>query len=90
MSQQPTDENKAIALKYDMAQDLAPRIAATGRGKIAEQMIAIAKEHGITIHKDKDLAEVLSALEIDAIIPLEAYTAVAEILSYIYKKNASL
>lgn len=81
---------KAVALTYDTEKDSAPRITATGRGKIAEQIIAIAKEHGITIHKDKDLVEVLSVLEIDAIIPLEAYAAVAEILAYVYKKNASM
>lgn len=82
-------KKSAVALEYDHAQDPAPRIVASGKGPIAEQIIAIAKEHGITIHEDAELAQILSVLEVDSLIPLEAYTAVAEILAYIYKKNAA-
>lgn len=80
---------KAIALTYDAKTDTAPVVSAKGSGYIAEQIIALAKEHDVEIHKDHDLVEILSALEVDSIIPIEAYTAVAEILSYIYKKNAA-
>jgi len=77
----------AIALKYDGDANSAPRIAATGRGLIAEQIIALAKEHGIDVHEDADLAEMLSVLDVDAFIPVEAFAAVAEILSYVYRKS---
>jgi flagellar biosynthesis protein len=40
------------------------------------------------VREDADLVEVLEKLDIDAIIPLDAYAAVAEILSYVYKTNA--
>lgn len=80
--------SKAIALKYDQKNDPAPRIAASGEGYIAEQIIAIAEEHGIPVKKDANLTEILSVLEVDSFIPLEAYNAVAEILSYIYRVNA--
>ncbi len=82
------EERIAVALDYDIKQDDAPKVIAKGKGDIAEQIIAIAKEHGITIKEDADLAEILSVLELDSYIPLEAYAAVAEILSYIYKANA--
>ena len=84
----PYDKDKlAVALKYDRGAREAPHLAAKGRGFIAEQIIELAKEHNIEIRSDADLAILLSKLEIDAPIPLEAYNAVAEILSYVYKAN---
>jgi flagellar biosynthesis protein len=85
------DEPKiAIALKYDRDNDDAPRVVATGKEKIAENIIALAKQHGIEIHEDKDLATILSKIELDTLIPFEAYATVAEILSFIYRKNAEV
>ncbi len=78
----------AIALQYDRAADSAPRVAAKGSGYIAEQILKLAEESDIPVHSDAELAEILSVLELDSYIPLEAYMAVAEILSYIYQKQA--
>lgn len=79
----------AIALKYDRnADQQAPRVVATGKERIAEQIIALAKEHDVEIRQDKPLADILSKLDIDSLIPFEAYASVAEILSYVYRKNA--
>lgn len=80
----------AVALAYELSKDPAPRVAAKGRGLIAEQIIKLAKEHGVEIREDADLATLLSKLEVDMPIPLEAYTAVAEILSYVYRANDKL
>lgn len=77
----------AVALKYDGEAHSAPKVAASGRGLIAEQIIALAREHGIEVHEDADLAELLSVLDVDSFIPVEAFAAVAEILSYVYRKN---
>jgi flagellar biosynthesis protein len=44
------DENKptiAVALKYERDKQDAPRVVATGRDKMAEQILAVAREHGI-------------------------------------------
>jgi flagellar biosynthesis protein len=60
-------------------------VVASGEGFIAEQIVRIALDNGITVHKDSDLVEILSKLDIDALIPVEAFAAVAEILSYIYR-----
>lgn len=82
------DKDKlAVALEYRKGKDAAPRLSAKGKGHIAEQIIAIARQHGIEIRQDSDLAVMLGKLEIDAPIPLEAYAAVAEILAYVYKAN---
>ena len=77
----------AIALKHDLISNSVPRVTATGRGKLAEQMLAIAFAHGIKVREDKDLAEILAALEVDWEIPVEVFAAVAEILSYVYRAN---
>lgn len=84
----PFDRNKlAVALAYARGEDKAPKVAAKGKGHMAETIIALAKEHHIEIRQDSDLASLLSKLEVDALIPLEAYAAVAEILAYVYKAN---
>jgi len=77
----------AVALKYEMEKDRAPRVVAKGQGTIAGQILKVAQEQGITIREDAPLVEILSKIDIDALIPLEAYTAVAEILNYVYKVN---
>jgi len=85
---EPFDQGKiAVALGYDRKTDRAPRVTAKGKGYIAEQIIALAEAHGIEIREDSNLVSILSQLDIDTPIPLEAYAAVAEILSYVYKAN---
>ena len=82
------DKNKlAVALTYELERDDAPRVAAKGKGMVAEKIIELARKHNITVREDADLALMLSKLDLDTPIPLEAYAAVAEILSYIYKAN---
>lgn len=81
------DKKIAVALEYDHGVSDAPKIVATGKDELAERIIAIAKESGIEIRKDQELAEILSVLEVDSLIPLETYSTVAEILSFIYRKN---
>jgi flagellar biosynthesis protein len=44
----------------------------------------------VKVREDADLVEVLSKLEVDSPIPVEAFAAVAEILTYVYQANASL
>lgn len=82
------DTKKAVALRYDRARDDAPKVTATGKGRVAENIIEIAKEHGIPVKDDPDLVEVLSSLEIDQEIPPEIYVAVAELLAFVYSANS--
>ena len=78
---------RAVALRYDQSRDSAPKVVAKGRGLIAQEIIALAKEHQVQVHEDADLAAVLSSLELAAEIPPELYQAVAEILSFVYRLN---
>ena len=77
----------AIALGYDQETDSAPRVVASGRGYVAEQIIAIAFANGVKVREDANLANILAAVDINSEIPLEAFAAVAEILSYVYQAN---
>ena len=77
----------AVALGYDPAKHNAPTVLAKGQGQIAERIIQIALDEGIEIHQDADLIQILKAVDIDSEIPLEAFGAVAEIISYIYQAN---
>ena len=80
---------QAAALGYDRGCDHAPRLLARGGGDVAENIIAIAQEHGIPIERDPDLLQCLAPLDIGGEIPVDAYRAVAEILAFLYAKNSS-
>lgn len=80
----------AVALSYDELADDAPRVVASGKGAIAEQILQLAFANGVKVRTDPDLAQVLAAVEVDTVIPLEAFAAVAEILAYVYRANGRM
>ncbi len=73
----------AIALEYDG--NGAPRVTAKGKGEIADQILAIAAENGVPIREDRDLALLLSQIELGDEIPTELYVAIAEVLHFAYR-----
>jgi len=77
-------EKKAVALGYN-SKEIAPKILAKGRNKIADQIIQIAKEYGIPIKEDDHIIDALFELEIEDYIPEGLFTVVAELLAFIYK-----
>ncbi len=75
----------AIALQYSKTM-VAPKLIAKGAGEIAERIKQKAKELNIPIVENKPLARtIFKTLKIGQTIPRELYTAVAEVLSYIFK-----
>jgi flagellar biosynthesis protein len=74
----------AIALAYDSGES-APRIAAKGRGLVAEAIIARAREAGIYVHESPQLVALLMQVDLDSHIPQELYVAVAELLAWLYR-----
>ncbi|MBT4763069.1 MAG: flagellar biosynthesis protein FlhB [Bdellovibrionaceae bacterium] len=75
----------AVAIKYDST-DVAPTLVAKGAELIAENIKKVAKEHNIPIIENKPLARTIyKTLKIGQAIPRELYTAVAEVLSFIFK-----
>ena len=84
------ESTKAVALKYDRDKDQAPRVVAKGRGFIAEKIIELAKQYNVPLYEDRNLVQVLEALEVETEIPAELYQAVAEVLAFIYRLNRKL
>lgn len=76
---------KAAALRYDAKKESAPKVVAKGKGKIAEQIIQVARNNKVPIKDDPQLVEVLSTLDLYQEIPPELYRAVAEILAFVYR-----
>jgi flagellar biosynthetic protein FlhB len=75
----------AVALKYDDTM-VAPTVIAKGADLIAEKIREMAREFNIPIIENKPLARsMFKTLKIGQTIPKELYTAVAEVLSYVYK-----
>ena len=79
-----TPDRKAVALSYDGLHS-APKVVASGRGYVAEQIIELAEEIGIPIRDDPMLVEALASLELDTEIPTDLYLAVAEALLWAYR-----
>jgi flagellar biosynthesis protein len=83
MSSPPPSRN-AIALAYQTG-DVAPKVVAKGRGMIADEIIARAKEHGVFVHESRELVALLMQVELDDRIPPALYRAVAELLAWIHR-----
>lgn len=87
----PTRRSKqdiAVALTFKPeAGDAAPKVVASGRGAVAKKILDQAFASGVKVREDADLAQLLAAVDIDSVIPLEAFMAVAEILAYVYQAN---
>lgn len=80
----------AVALDASSNPASLPKIVASGRGALAEQILRLAFEHNIKVRQDADLAELLSTLDLDIDVPAEAVVAVADILARVFEANAAL
>ncbi len=74
----------AVALAYTQT-DAAPRVVAKGRGILAEQIIARARESGVYVHESPELVSLLMQVDLDQRIPPQLYVAVAELLAWLYR-----
>ena len=78
----PPRRELAVALKYDG--EHAPRVTAKGVGIIAENIVALALEHGIPMQDNPLLAQTLAQLDLNEEIPPALYIAVAEVIAFAY------
>jgi flagellar biosynthesis protein len=74
----------AVALKYAPGAT-APTVVAKGRGLIADEIIARAKEHGIYVHESPALVALLAQVDLDQHIPPQLYVVIAELLAWLYR-----
>lgn len=78
----------AVALKYDNAKMGAPLVVAKGMNLVAQRIRELAAENDVPVLELPPLARALHRhVEIGAAIPATLYTAVAEVMAYIYQLN---
>ncbi len=81
----------AVALKYDEAKMGAPEVIAKGKDLIAARIREVAEQHGVPLFSAPPLARALyRCTEIGEEVPARLYTAVAQVLAYIYQLNETL
>ena len=74
---------RAIALEYDGSS--APRISALGEDAVAREIIALAREHGVPLLENAELAGLLAQLDLGDEIPETLYRCVAQIIAFAYR-----
>jgi flagellar biosynthetic protein FlhB len=81
----------AVALKYDEGQMAAPRVVAKGADLMAFRIRDIAREHQVPVLQAPPLARALyTHAEVDHEIPARLFSAVAQVLAYVYQLRAAL
>jgi len=81
----------SIALKYDSETMEAPVCVAKGTDELALRIRETAKEHGVELFENRPLARSLyDVVEIDETIPIEHYQAVAEVISFVFKRKGKM
>ncbi len=74
----------SIAISYQRSEMDAPRIVAKGADHLAFRIREIGREHQVPIIENKPVARALYKQEVGEEIPEEMFTAVAELLAYVY------
>lgn len=74
---------KAVALFYDGTN--SPMVTAKGTGAVADNIIAVAEQHGVPLCDNSALVELLVTLELGDEIPETLYLAVAYIIAFAYQ-----
>ncbi len=81
----------AVALKYDDQTMSAPQVISKGTDLIALKIRELAKSHDVPVLESPVLARALYAhAELDQPIPSALYTAVAQVLAYVYRLKAAM
>jgi len=81
----------AVALKYDEGGGSAPKVVAKGADLVAFKIRDIATEHKVPVLQAPPLARALYAhTEVDHEVPTRLFTAVAQVLAYVFQLRAAL
>lgn len=83
-------QSKAVALKYNSDQDVAPVVIASGYGTIAEKIIDVAEQKGIPVFRDDSAASLMCMLEVGSNIPMELYEVIAAVYCQLLKTSAEI
>lgn len=75
----------AVALKYDINNDIAPIVIAKGADSLAFRIIEIATEKKVCVLENVALTRAIYATtEVGEAVPEDCYSAVAEVLAFVY------
>ncbi|MGH9500005.1 MAG: EscU/YscU/HrcU family type III secretion system export apparatus switch protein [Terriglobales bacterium] len=78
----------AVALRYEMSMEV-PIVVAKGKDFLAQEIKEVARWHGIAVLENPPLAQALyHTVEVGSAIPSALYTAVAEILAFVFRAQA--
>ena len=81
----------AVALRYDEAAMGAPQVVSKGTDLLAFKIREVAQAHGVPVLQSPMLARALYAhAELEQPIPQQLYTAVAQVLAYVYRLKAAM
>ena len=81
----------AVALKYEEGRMAAPKVVAKGADLLALKIRDLAREHQVPVLQAAPLARALYAhTEVDHEIPARLFSAVAQVLAYVYQLRAAL
>jgi len=81
----------AVAVRYDEKTMRAPQVVSKGADLLAMKIRDVAKHHAIPVLQSPMLARALYAnSELDQDIPSSLYTAVAQVLAYVYRLRAAI
>lgn len=75
-------EKRTAALKYEESYT-SPVVTAAGMGYVADKILEKASEEKVPIVYDKELANLLTNIDIGDSIPYELYDAVAKVIAYV-------
>lgn len=70
---------RAAALKYNSDKDAAPVVVAAGTGYVAQKILEVADECGVSIYHDDSAATLLAKLNLGQEVPPELYQMVVDI-----------
>jgi flagellar biosynthesis protein len=88
MPEPPPRRRRASALHYQPGA-VSPQITASGSGLVADRIIEAARQAGVPVRHDPALAEALAALDLGGNVPEALWKAVAEVLAWAYKLDAT-
>ena len=83
------DKQRAVALEYDSSLT-APLVVAKGEGVLAKRLEQVAREHGIPVVRESELAGRLFVIDTGTFIPEPFYKAVAEVLAFVWRSSDRL
>lgn len=83
MTDQLPPHRQAVALTYDGQR--APTVSAEASGELAEEIIALAREHGVPLFENPHLLALLQEVGLGEEVPETLYLSVAQIIAFVYE-----